>query len=85
MEAAQVLKHGAARPFDALGLPRLASANSLNAVTSRQVLKSYRRLALRLHPDRCDHPLAVEAMQKLNDAYERARGGTAPRGRGGAR
>ena len=38
---------------------RLAGARTLNAVNQRALLKKYRKLALELHPDRCDHALAV--------------------------
>ena len=58
------------RPFTALGLERLSHARSLNSVNKRELLKRYRKLALELHPDRCAHGLALEAMQVLNACYE---------------
>ena len=58
-------------PFSALGVERLADARILNNVNRRTLLKKYRKLALELHPDRCDHELAVDAMQLLNTAYEK--------------
>jgi hypothetical protein len=69
--AFQVLKHSPARPFAALGIERLEGARSLNSVNRRSLLKAYRRLALELHPDRCEHEMAIEAMQALNAAYDR--------------
>ena len=71
--AVQVLKHGLSSPFSALGAERLAD--------KRQLLKKYRKLALELHPDRCEHALANDAMQVLNSAFEAAQG----KGRGRAR
>ena len=78
----QVLKHAPSRPFSALGAERLAGAKSLNNASRQELIKKYRRLAMELHPDRCDHQMANEAMQALNAAYERALG---KKGAGGAR
>ena len=69
--ALQVFRYAPLSPFSALGIARLAEARTLNTVNRRNLLKKYRRLALELHPDRNTHPLAVEAMQALNAAYER--------------
>lgn len=49
---------------------RALQARVLNAANKKKLLKSYRKLALELHPDRCAHELACVAMQALNDAYE---------------
>lgn len=68
--ALQVLRYSRDDPFAAIGLGRLTQARTLNQVNRRAVLKQYRKLALELHPDRCDHPLAVDAMQALNTAYD---------------
>lgn len=73
--ALQVLQHGLQSPFAALGVARLAEARSLNAVNRRALLKRYRQLALQLHPDRCEHVMAVDAMQVLNAVYERLNDG----------
>ena len=69
-EALQVLRYGPTSPFSALGVERLKDARTLNAVNKRTLLKQYRKLALTLHPDRCDHALALDAMQALNKAFE---------------
>ena len=70
--AMQVLKN-AKSPFSALGIPRLAEARILNTVNKRGILKNYRRLAIQLHPDKCDHPMALEAMQALNTAFDKTK------------
>ena len=41
----------------------------LNTVNKRTLLKNYRKLALRLHPDKCQHLVANDAMQAWNVAY----------------
>ena len=69
--AIQVLRYGPSSPFSALGVERLAARRVLNTVNKWQLLKNYRKLALQLHPDRCDHSLAIEAMQLLNSAYDK--------------
>ena len=69
--AVQVLQHAESDPFAALGISRLKGVKELNTVNKRELLKAFRRLALELHPDRCAHPLANDAMQALNAAYER--------------
>jgi hypothetical protein len=79
-EALQVLRHGLASPFSALGVERLAQARVLNVVNRRQLLKKYRKLALTLHPDRCKHAMASDAMQVLNAAYDRLAGKAQPQG-----
>ena len=68
--AKQVLKYAVFSPFSALGIERLAQARTLNTVNKRTLLKNYRKLALQLHPDKCDHPTANDAMQALNVAYD---------------
>ena len=70
--ATQVLKYAAFSPFSAIGIPRLARARALNTVNKRAMMKNYRKLALQLHPDKCDHEYAEPAMQALNLAYARA-------------
>lgn len=72
--ALQVLRHASTHataysPFSALGVPKLAAARELNTVNKREVLKKYRRLALQLHPDKCEHQYAEEAMVALNKAF----------------
>jgi len=57
-------------PFSALGVPKLREARTLNTVNKRELHKNYRRLALELHPDRCDHEYAIPAMAALNKAFE---------------
>ena len=71
--ALQVLRHASTHavvysPFSALGVPKLAAARELNSVNRREVLKRYRKLALQLHPDKCEHEYAEMAMQALNKA-----------------
>ena len=52
-------------PFRCLGLERGAS--------QEEVRKRYRALALRLHPDKAQHPQANEAFAALKSAYSRAK------------
>jgi len=77
--ALQVLQHGLRSPFSALGVERRAEARSLSAVNRRSLLKRYRQLALQLHPDRCEHVMAVDAMQVLNAIYDSLTDGPQPR------
>ena len=60
----QVLLRGGC-PFRCLGLERGASQEG--------VRKRYLALALRLHPDKAQHPQADEAFAALEGAYSRAR------------
>ena len=69
--ALQVLKYATFSPFSAIGIPKLARARVLNTVNKRAMLKGYRRLAMQLHPDKCDHEYAKPAMQALNAAFEK--------------
>ncbi|CAE7457936.1 ATJ49 [Symbiodinium natans] len=39
-------------------------------VDAGSLRKQYRRLALAVHPDKCPHPQAKEAFQKLSEAFE---------------
>ena len=71
MAAEQVLKYATNSPFSALGIERLQQARVLNTVNKRALLKNYRRLALQLHPDKCDHEMALDGMQALNQAYDK--------------
>ena len=63
----QVLRGGGGGgcPFCCLGLERGASQEG--------VRKRYLALALRLHPDKAEHPQAHEAFAALEHAYSRAR------------
>lgn len=81
--AIQVLRYGPSSPFSALGVERLAQARSLNSVNRRNLLKKYRKLALQLHPDRCEHVMAIDAMQALNAAYDQLMASAQPAKRGG--
>ena len=72
--ALRVLRASPSDPYSVLGVGRLAEARELNTVNRRMLLKKYRGLALTLHPDRCDHEMAIFAMQALNDAYDRVIG-----------
>ena len=69
--AVQVLKYHTFSPFSAIGIPKLQNARVLNTVNKRAMLKGYRKLAMQLHPDKCDHEYASQAMQALNAAFER--------------
>ena len=60
----QVLRRGGS-PLRCLGLERGAS--------QADVRKRYRALALRLHPDKAQHPQANEAFAALESAYSRAK------------
>ena len=58
-------------PFSALGVPKLREARTLNTVNRQEINKRFRKLALELHPDRCDHEYAGPAMRALNKAFEK--------------
>ena len=47
---------------------KLQAARTLNTVNKREIHKNYRRLALQLHPDKCEHAYAIPAMVALNKA-----------------
>jgi hypothetical protein len=58
--------------FGVLGLPdEICSASD--------VKKAYRRLALEVHPDKCSHPDAKAAFQRLSEAYDSLNSETAQR------
>jgi DnaJ-class molecular chaperone len=38
--------------------------------SKRKAKKWFLRLALKIHPDRCDHPKAAEGFRELNELYE---------------
>ena len=38
--------------------------------TDDEIKKSYRRIAVKVHPDRCKHPRATEAFQRISHAYQ---------------
>ena len=38
--------------------------------TDEEIKKSYRRIAVKVHPDRCKHPKATEAFQRISHAYQ---------------
>ena len=80
--AEQVLKHAVSSPFTALGVERQPQKRVLNTVNKRELLKNYRKLALKLHPDKCEHEMALPGMQALNAAYDKV---TKPPPRPGAR
>ncbi|KAH9261380.1 hypothetical protein BASA81_000012 [Batrachochytrium salamandrivorans] len=48
--------------YEALGIEKQSS--------QEEIKKSYRKLALRFHPDKCGAPKAEEAFKKLNKAFE---------------
>ena len=48
-------------PSSCLGLPPASGRE--------QARKRYRQLALRLHPDKCDHPSADEAFKRIEEAW----------------
>lgn len=48
--------------YEALGIEKQSSQD--------EIKKSYRKLALRFHPDKCGAPKAEEAFKKLNKAFE---------------
>ena len=50
--------------FQVLGLKRDASSD--------EIKKAYRKLALRLHPDKCSLPAAKEAFGQVHAAFRRA-------------
>jgi curved DNA-binding protein CbpA len=54
---------GAATFFEVLQVPAACGL-------SEALQKSYRRLAVAVHPDRCSDPRASEAFSKLSEAYE---------------
>lgn len=57
-------------PHDILGISPGA--------TPAEVKRAYRRLAMRWHPDRSDHPHATERFKEIGAAYERLLAGDEP-------
>ena len=55
-----VLSH--TQPWEVLGVAQ--------AATNRECTAAYRAKSCLLHPDRCPHPRAGEAFQRLGDAYQ---------------
>ena len=56
-----VLRFGHA-PHYCLGLPASASADDIR--------KQYKQLALRMHPDKSEHPKARDAFNAIHKAYD---------------
>ena len=63
-EIGRILASRRSSPLQILGVSRRASG-----VERR---KAYRKLALLIHPDKCDHPDAAIAFHVLQDAYDKA-------------
>lgn len=80
MAAEQVLKFADKSPFSALGIERLQQARMLNTVNKRALLKNYRRLALQLHPDKCDHEMVSPRLHTHSQRFAAA-GAPHPAGR----
>ena len=72
MAAEQVLKFADKSPFSALGIERLQQARMLNTVNKRALLKNYRRLALQLHPDKCDHEMVSPRLHTHSQRFAAA-------------
>ena len=66
-----LLAGGVARGGDAAGKDLYKVPGIDRGADDRTVKKMYRKLALELHPDRCDHCMAVDAMQALNAAFDK--------------
>ena len=54
--------HENATDYDILGVSESASLSDIK--------KAYRRISLKIHPDKTNNSRATRAFQKLNDAYE---------------
>ena len=63
-----VLRHKADRPLAAMGLSTMTGAK----LSRGYVMRTYKNLALKLHPDKWHHPLAEDATKALNEAYREA-------------
>ena len=61
--AEKAMAHLSNDPYMALNIPRASNRGD--------VKKNYRKLALQLHPDKCEHVMANDAMQALNVAYDK--------------
>jgi hypothetical protein len=75
-DAAEVERVLAAPEGDAraaLGLPAVGArrGGAGAAVTAADAKKRYRALAVRLHPDKCAHPRAKDAFQRVGEAYRK--------------
>lgn len=54
-----------------LGAKTLYDVLSLDKTcTDADIKRSYRKIAVKVHPDRCKHPKATEAFQKMSHAYQ---------------
>ena len=73
--AARVLQYAATSPFSALGIDRSPRARQVNTENRKTTRKIFHNLARQLHPDKLDHEMATEVMQKLMEAYEGVSGG----------
>ncbi|KAI5172540.1 hypothetical protein NEFER03_1615 [Nematocida sp. LUAm3] len=62
-EVERIIKHRR-KFFEVLQLPETA--------TKKEIREKYKRIAVRIHPDRNKHPKAEEAFTVLNKAYEEA-------------
>ena len=59
-EVARILK--ASNLYEILGVEKTCDNNDLK--------RSYRKIAAKVHPDRCKDPGATEAFQKVSHAYQ---------------
>lgn len=47
-------------------------------MSKSEVASFYRKNAIRVHPDKCKHPEAIQAFQKLAECYKKASMATFP-------
>jgi len=56
--------------YKILATPKELLLETMKGIEEVELASLYRKNALRLHPDKCKHPQAVEAFQKFVDCYK---------------
>lgn len=70
-EGSKVSFQDAVLVYKILATPNELLLQTMKGVGDTELSSMYRKNALRLHPDKCKHPQAVQAFQKFVDCYKR--------------